>query len=151
MASVSGGKLALPSEAQFALRSWTRGLGDGEMLMLTIGEPKKVRSLKANAYYWGVVIKAAVDYTGHSADDIHAYWCSEFLPDEHKRLEFYNKLTGSKIRATVDVRRSSKLSHNVFCDFVEQCREWLARELGVNTPDPDKAYWKTRAKKTEAA
>lgn len=131
---------------------WHEGLKAlaGQEIVLTATLRRYHRSLKANSYYWGVVMKAAVKETGQSADTIHCFWCEQFLPNETTRLEFFNKLTGQRIKVSVDTRRSSKLTGTKFYDYVEECRLWLQEWLGVSTPDPDPDYWR-KAPKTEAA
>jgi hypothetical protein len=120
----------------------------GREVVLTLQSKSAYRSLRANAYYHAVVLQAAVDETGNDADTMHAFWCAQFLPDDLKRLAFFNKLTGQRIKVTLNVRRTSKLTGREFYDFVEDCRQWLVECLGVTTPDPDPAYWRKRPTKT---
>lgn len=123
----------------------------GQELALSV-HPKSIsRSLRANAYYWGVVLAMAEQESGQSANDIHCYWCELFLPDEKKRLAFFNRLTGERLQVIVDGRRTSKLTGTAFYDFVENCRLWCQEYLNVTTPDPDPEYWRKRSKTTEAA
>jgi hypothetical protein len=114
----------------------------GREVIVTVQAKTVYRSVQANGYYWSVVVKAAVDETHQDADTIHAFWCDQFLPSEAKRLEFFNKRTGQRIKITVDTRRSSKQTGTKFYDFVEECRLWLQEWLGVTTPDPDPGYWR---------
>lgn len=122
----------------------------GQELAVTVQPRSYLRSVKANAYYWGVVVAAAAKESGQSENDIHTFWCEQFLPDERKRLIFHNRLTGSKLQVDVDSRRTSKLSGNPFYDYVENCRLWLQEWLGVTTPDPDKDYWRKRTPRRAA-
>lgn len=116
----------------------------GKEVALSVHGRAYQRSLSANSYYWGVVVKACVTETGQAADDVHAFWCEQFLSSEQKQIEFFHKTTGARIRVKVDPRRSSKLTGTKFYDFVEECRLWLKEWLGVTTPDPDKEYWRKR-------
>lgn len=109
------------------------------------------RSAQANAYYWGVVVQAAHEESGQAPNDIHSYWCELFLPDEKKRLEFFNRLTGERLQVTVDTRRTSRLTGHAFYDFVENCRLWCQEYLNVTTPDPDPDFWRKRDRKESAA
>lgn len=131
-------------------RAWRQG-HKGEELAFSVQPKSYLRSLRANAYYWGVVVAAAAKESGQPEDDIHSFWCEQFLPDEKKRLKFFNRLTGERLQVDIDARRSSRLSGHAFYDFVENCRLWLQEYLGVTTPDPDPEYWRKRAKKSEAA
>jgi hypothetical protein len=119
----------------------------GQEFVLSVQSRSAYRSLKANAYYWSVVVAMAAKETGQPEDDIHAAWCEMFLPDEKKRVEFYNRLTGETLQVDVDGRRSSKQSGSKFFDFVEECRFWCQQFLNLTTPDPDPEYWRKRAAK----
>lgn len=143
----------------FALDDKTAFLNDvrqtqqlrGREVVVTVQPKSALRSIKANAYYWSVIVAAAAKESGQTESDIHSFWCEQFLPDEKKRLLFFNRLTGTRLQVNVDSRRTSKLSGTPFYDFVENCRLWLQEYLGVTTPDPDPEYWRKRAKKSEAA
>ena len=140
------GHFALDDRAGFqqALQAYK-----GEEVTLTLQSRSALRSAKANAYYWSVVVQAAVDESGQPDSDIHSYWCELFLPEEKKRLQFFNRLSGERLQVTIDSRRTSKLTGTPFYDYVENCRLWLQEYLGVTTPDPDKDYWRKRTKKAE--
>lgn len=118
----------------------------GKHLDITIELHKDQRSQKANAYYWGCVLKLMADHTGHSADDLHDVMCARFLPSERKRLEFVHRMTGEHLEVETDGRRSSKLTGGPFYDFVEEVRMFAREFLDVETPDPDPAYWRKRAR-----
>lgn len=118
----------------------------GQDVAIVVQSKAASRSLRANAYYHGVVLQAAVDESGNSAPVIHAFWCSQFLPDVREQLAFVNKLTGQTLKVTVDTRRTSQLDGTKFYEFVEACRLWLQEWLGVSTPDPDPEYWRKRPK-----
>jgi len=111
---------------------------------VTVTEEKLTRSQKANRYYWGVVLDLASLSCGQSVDDIHDAMCCKFLPDERKRVDFVNTLTGEVESVQIDPRRSSKLNRMEFYDFVELVREWVRDFLGVDTPPPDQDYWRKR-------
>ncbi len=111
---------------------------------VTVTEEKLTRSQKANRYYWGVVLDMASLSCGQSVDDIHDAMCAKFLPNERKRIDFVNTLTGEVEAVEIDPRRSSKLKRVEFYDFVELVREWVRDFLGVDTPQPDTDYWRKR-------
>ncbi len=106
----------------------------------------QVRSQKANAYYWSTVLPAMVDYLddGTTADDIHDAMCTLFLPNQKKRVEFFNRLTGESLTVETESRRSSKLSGRAFYEFVEKVRLFFVENYGVETKDPDPEYWRHR-------
>jgi hypothetical protein len=123
----------------------------GEMFEIEARELTTTRSAKANRYYWGVVLDLIEQHTGTKADDIHDAMCEQFLPNEQKRVAFFNKLTGEELAVDVDTRRSSKLTGMAFYDFVEDVRQWARDFLQVETPDPDPEYWRKRPSKRRAA
>lgn len=105
------------------------------------------RSEEANAYLWGVVYPLLVAEQEMTPDEMHDAMCAQFLPNERKRVEFFNRMTGEVLTVETDGRRSSKLTGGEFYDFVERVRQWGAEFLGVVTPDPDPLYWRKRGKK----
>lgn len=154
LCTVRGGKLKL-----FDRDGFDRELGrfmDGQELELTIreggdGARARIRSQKANAYLWGVIYPLMSLDTGHSPEDIHDAMCERFLPNEQKRVDFFNKMTGESLTVETDARRSSKLAGSPFYDFVEEIRGFAREFLNVETPDPDPEYWRKRATKAKAA
>jgi hypothetical protein len=93
----------------------------------------------------GCVLAEMATATGHSADEIHDAMCERFLPNESKRVEFFNKQTGEVLTVDVDHRRSSKLTGKAFYEFVEQVRQFAAEFLDVQTEDPNPEYWRRAA------
>lgn len=119
----------------------------GKPIAVTVEEAKNIRSQKANAYYWSQVLPLLAAENEQTADEVHDAMCVLFLPNEQKRVEFFNKMTGESLTVDVDTRRSSKLSGGPFYDFVERVRLWGVEFLGVLTPDPDPEYWRKRSSK----
>lgn len=110
-----------------------------------IDAPKRpTRSQKANAYYWSTVLTTLAKENEQTPEDLHDAMVEMFLPNDLKRVEFFNKMTGEVLRVTVDKRRSSKLTGEAFYDFVERVRLWGVEFLGTTTPDPDPEYWRKR-------
>lgn len=140
------GKLQWDDQAGFSAE--LRGLEDGSVVVtVKHASAATVRSQKANKYYFGVVLRIVSEETGQSVDDIHDAMCSQFLPSEQKRVEFFNRMTGESLAVDADTRRSSKLTGGPFYDFVEQVRLWAQEFLGIQTPDPDPEYWRKRERK----
>jgi hypothetical protein len=123
----------------------------GEVFEVVFQDIVTTRSAKANRYLWGVVYALIAQHTGHSPEAIHDAMCELHLPDEHARVEFFNRMTGEKLEVEVDSRRSSKLSGMAFYDFVEEVRQWALNFLDVVTPDPDPEYWRKRTPKERPA
>lgn len=134
---------AFPVEQNRALTTHLGTLA-GKRILVTIEEEKNLRSTKANAYYWSTVLPLLAKENEQTPDEVHDAMCVLFLPNERKRVEFFNKMTGESLSVDVDGRRSSKLTGAPFYDFVERVRLWGVEFLGVITPDPDPDYWRKR-------
>ncbi len=102
------------------------------------------RSERANAYYWSQVASVLAKENEQTPDEFHDAMCQMFLPDELKRVEFFNRLTGEVLQVTIDKRRSSKLTGQEFYDFVERVRLFGVEFLNTTTEDPDADYWRKR-------
>lgn len=123
-----------------------KALGNGEIIAtIKLASAAAMRSERANAYYWSCVLAVMATATGHSAEEIHDAMCEKFLPNEAKRVEFVNRMTGESLAVDVDHRRSSKLSGGAFYEFVEHVRQFAAEFLNVETEDPNPEYWRRRA------
>lgn len=123
----------------------------GTQIEVRIRRHKATRSERANKYYWGVVLALLAKDQEMTPEDLHDAMCAQFLPDETKRVEFFNRLTGEQLEVEIDRRRSSKLKGDEFYDFVERVRLWGLEFLGVITPDPDPDYWRKSSTRAEAA
>ncbi len=137
------GRLRLLNAEQPTRRAYLQTLA-GQFVDVIVKPHKDTRSARANAYYWKCVLGEMATYSGHSAEDIHDAMCEKFLPNEHKRVEFFNRLTGESLAVETDGRRSSNLSGAPFYDFVEQVRQFALEFMGVVTEDPDPEYWRHR-------
>lgn len=126
----------------------------GQRVGVVLKPWKILRSERANAYYWGQVLTPmSVESSDgdQEPEEIHDAMCAMFLPNEHKRVEFFNKMTGEYLEVETDGRRSSKLHGEDFYQFVEKVRKFALEFMGVRTEDPDPEYWRKRARKTVAA
>lgn len=125
----------------------------GEDVDILVRKHRNDRSERANAYYWGQVLTPmSKEHSDgdQSPEEIHDAMCARFLPDEKKRVAFFNKLTGETLEIETDTRRSSKLKGDEFYDFVEQVRKFALEFLGITTENPDPDYWRKRAAKVAA-
>jgi hypothetical protein len=114
----------------------------GDRVEVTLKPYKATRSQRANRYLWGVVYELMAKDQEMTAEEIHDAMVERFLPNEHKRIAFFNRLTGECLEVETDGRRSSKLTGELFFDFVERVREFARDFLNVQTPEPDKDYWR---------
>ncbi len=89
---------------------------------------KRTRSMQANAYYWGVVLKILGDELGYTPDEMH----------EAMKVKFR-----SRICPTTDLTivASTKTDSPDFWVYVEDIRRWAATwpSGGIYIPDPNEA------------
>lgn len=113
------------------LKAALAGMGDGP-IVLTVERKKAKRSLVANAYYFGVVIRMITEETGEDAESVH-----EFLKREcnAQRVEMVNKQTGEVYESWVG-GSTAGLNVNDFYSYVERARAWAGQFLGLSIPDP---------------
>lgn len=117
----------------------------GQRVACRFDELEKTRSARANAYYWSQVLAPmAASQPGMTDEEVHDAMCERYLPNERKRVDFFNRMTGEVLEIECDGRRSSKLNGGKFYDFVELVRLFALEFLGVQTEDPDPEYWRKR-------
>lgn len=107
-------------------------LADGDYVF-SVSRFVAKRSLKANAYYHGVIVEILADYWGLEHDDAHE------LIKQHcnnKVVEVVNKDTGEVEEKTIGVSTAS-LDKEAWTLFIERCQRWAAIEFNVVIPDPD--------------
>jgi len=98
----------------------------GDSVEVTVQKPKKDRTNKQNAYYWGVVLDYIADYTGFETYEVH---------EEMKRM--FNPKP-SKFNPEVTVGgTTTKLTTDEFNEYIEKIIRWAAMTLGVVIPDPN--------------
>lgn len=90
-------------------------------------DDEKQRSLAANKYYWGVVLKIISDETGISTNDLHEYFKLKFNSGE---IEIDGKIV-------VIGKDTKKMKQKEFMDeYVQEIREWSIDTLQCSIPLP---------------
>lgn len=123
---VKDGKLIL--EKRDRLDKWLLKLKGRVRLVVEKATPAMERTVRQNAYYWGVVIKMLVE-AGHFTidDDAHDYLKRLFLKRgvdfKGKRYEVVGSTT---TLTTIDME-----------NYLEKCRLWAAQELQIVIPYPN--------------
>ena len=121
-------------------------LAEDKAWRITIEEAKSKRSLKANAYYWGVVVEMMSEVTGYEGEEIHEYLCGARWGWKDKRVPKTPRnpegLESVPVRTTTtdENGRRSVLRIMQFYEFVEFARRFAAVKLHLNIPDPDREY-----------
>jgi len=97
---------------------------EGKRIQMTLEKYKTQRSLRQNAFYWGVVIPIIGDWTGELEEDIiHNGLKKKFLG-------------GKEIKGIEMVKSTKKLTTTEFELFIDKIRIWLMEE-GINLPEPN--------------
>lgn len=115
------GKLVFEDRAAFVRH--VRALA-GKPVDVVVKRHRAQRSQKANAYYFGVVVKLLAEHCGYEPDEMHEALAMRFLRIEDCQV------TGSPRR-----KRTPDTDTKEFADYVDACIRFAA-ELGVLVPDP---------------
>ena len=102
---------------------------------IIIEDVKDTRSIRANRFYWGGVLRPLSEWTGYHPDELHEHFKQQFLGGEKKHIALQDGNGEVRFESDVDVVTTRKLSVREFYDFVERVRQ-VAAELGVVTEDP---------------
>lgn len=131
---VKDGKYTFSPEEESRLHKWLLSHeGDYEFV---IRKKFNKRSLPQNAYFHGVVLPMIADAMGEeNLAEVKAILKTKFLSKEKVLAGKENQFETVQI-----VGRTSKLKTDTFGFFVEKCRMWASKFLGVNIPDPDPEY-----------
>ena len=113
--------------------TWIRNL---DMSMgpweVKVSRHRKTRASAQNRYYWGVVIAMLVEETGAKADDLHEYLLMECFG-----TEVYEVLDMKRVRPVRTTTRPRKMTVDEFEAYMEWCRGYAARKLGMLIPEPN--------------
>jgi len=122
---VQGGKAQLNQTQLEMVQSFLAKL-DGKTVALEWAKPKNTRSLKQNAFLWGVAYTYIAQETGNSTEDVHTVMKDMFLP--RRFIKMGPKET--EIRKT-----TTDLTPTEFAQYLEAVMAWGRTELGINFPD----------------
>jgi hypothetical protein len=103
---------------------------NNQKVELILRKDNKKRTLNANAYYWGVIIKLLSNYTGYESEEMHEILKYKFLG--YEIVDF----RGEKI---VKINSTKNLDKDKFQEYVQKCVRW-GNSLGVEFPSPDEIY-----------
>lgn len=113
------GRLIVADRANF--EAHLRSLNGCE-IEISVRKRRHQRSLSANNYYWGIVIKMISDYSGHTPEETHSALKQKFLIDRSDP-------------AWPRVKSTTELSVSEFSAYCERCIA-LAGEFGSLIPSP---------------
>lgn len=110
---------------------------------VVIEQMKSTRSLRANAYYWGVVVEMISQATGYEPEEVHEYLCgARWGWNDKRRPKTPRNAEGIEsvpVRTTTtdEHGKRSVLSIIQFEDFVEFARRFASMKLNLVIPDPE--------------
>lgn len=135
-ARIEDGRLKIGLHALELLREAVRGWRRCPVTV-TIERQHATRSLEANSYYFGCVLKLLSEHTGYTVDELHEWAKARFIP-KHVALCDQN----GEVRDDIVVGgTTTKLDKVQFYEYIEQIRQFASETLDVNIPDPD-PNWK---------
>jgi hypothetical protein len=100
----------------------------GKRIEITLQRFRQQRSLRANAYLWGVVYRTIEEWCGHTAEELHDVFKAKFLPPREITLP-----TGELV---VGLSSTRQLTSEQFSEFVSKVKLFAA-EQGLHVPEPD--------------
>jgi len=93
------------------------------------------RSGKQNAYYWGIVLAALSEHTGHLPEELHEILKAKFLPKSLAVCDLNGKEEGAYVIGGSTV----SLSVEEFASYVNRIVIWAEDDLGVLIPQSTEA------------
>ncbi|KKN59962.1 hypothetical protein LCGC14_0537120 [marine sediment metagenome] len=132
-AKVQANKLVMDNKELF---QWDLENFEGKTIELVIKGIKNTRSILMNSYYWGVVIKALVDYFNSeqtfnrkvNADEVHELMKMKFLG-----TIVWNLPNGDEMES---VETSKDLDNTEFIAYWENIIAWSVEMFNIKIPKP---------------
>jgi len=115
---VEGDKLKVRTKN---FKTYLYQLKDGEYY-LTIKKKKNTRSLRQNAYLWGVVYALISEYSGMLPEEVH----------DHCKMRFLQK----QVAGFQTLGSTATLGKIEFGEYIEKIKHWAFHDLGVQIPEP---------------
>jgi len=129
---VRNGKIAIRDK-----RAYDLGVAkflDGQEVVVTIGPVEKVRSVRQNNFWWGVVVPYFAAHCGYTHEEMHEALKAELLPV--RRL--LHDREGEILREVVTPGSTATLTTQQFNELIERAQQ-LGTEMGIVIPDPNQA------------
>lgn len=132
------GKLGMRNRARFLLE--LSRMRDGEVEVV-VSRKHAIRTLRANNYYWGVIVEVLSEHTGYTPDEIHDYCKRHFLPREHARDDLVIINTNGEQVETFcqGALTTTRLNKVDFYEFCERIRVWAEQDVLLLIPTPQEA------------
>ena len=133
-AQVKGGRLHIRNrrafDDQIAL------LREGWELEVSVKRLRATRSQRFNRYYWGAVVHLLSEHTGYSANEMHDFLKTRFIP---KRVAVCDG--NGVIQDELVLGGSTReMDNEEFAAYVEEICQWAAETLDVIIPGPEDGW-----------
>jgi hypothetical protein len=129
---VRAGKIAIRDKRAYDLG--IARLLDGQEVMITIGPVERVRSLRQNNFWWGVIVPLFAEHCGYTHEEMHAALKAELLPVRHLLHDQHGEI----LREIITPGSTASLSTEQFNALIERAQQ-LGAEMGIVVPDPNQA------------
>lgn len=106
-----------------AFRKINDYIKDQDYYVIEIQKSKRIRSLRQNKYYWGVLVKGLSMHTGYTSDETHQELAKMFLGYDNNGKRF--------------VRSTTKLNTFDFEQYLTKCRVWALDNMNIEIPLPN--------------
>jgi len=116
-----------PSDLQTLKLSLVRFAG--ERIIVRVQKWTARRSLAANNYYWGVIVKSISEYTGYHKDEVHEILRAKFAMDTRWIVNEKN----GEVTEVACPASTATMTKAEFALFVDRCAAF-AFELGCEIP-----------------
>lgn len=105
---------------------------------VTIKRHRKSRSLRQNAYYWGVVVPLIANELGYTHDEMHEIIKAKFFKVREKEV-----VTSGGVFVTIPEHAGSTTDKSTgeFEEKMDEIRQWASMDLGVVIPLPNEAIY----------
>lgn len=103
----------------------------GRAVIITVEVKPNVRTLKANRYYFGALVRAISEHTGMTVDEVH-----EYIKSTLNKREIPDPITGEVVEVGGSTARL--LSHE-FADLIIKVQE-VCDKLGIQYGTPEQYY-----------
>lgn len=136
MKLIAFGKVVNGSLSIGKKREFIRDLAnfEGKEVTITIEKRKKRRSLKQNAYYWGVVVPMCKNGLLEAGYKMTTEQVHEYLKANFNIVEIVNENTGEILKS---VGSTSEMTTSQMMDYFAEIQRWSAEYLGVQIPEPN--------------
>jgi hypothetical protein len=128
-------------------QGWEQGkrlLAEGKPVAVLVAEHEDNRSLRANRFYWGVVLReisqqARICGQQYTADAFHELFKRQFLGFEIRKVKVAGRKKATVIRR---LKSTTDLSVKRMAEYLERVQAFAVTDLGVQFSADDWQEWR---------